>query len=40
MGRKVLIKTGSGLFQNTLQILRGRTKENQETPQNYEIVSE
>lgn len=39
MGRKVLIETGSGLFQNTVQISRGRTKENQETPRNYEIIS-
>jgi len=40
MGRNVLLKAGSGLFQNTIQVLRGRNKENQETPQNYEIVSE
>jgi hypothetical protein len=40
MGRKVMVKTGSVLFQNTIQILRCRTKKNQETIHNYEIVSE
>jgi hypothetical protein len=40
MGRKVLVKTGSGLFQNTIQILRRRTKKNQEISQNYEVISE
>lgn len=39
-GKKVMIKTGSVLFQTTVQILRGRTKGNQETSQNYEIVSD
>lgn len=40
MGRKVLIKRGSGLFQNSIQILPGRTKENQDTTQLYETVNE
>jgi len=40
MGRKVLIKRVSSLFQNTIQILRGRTKENQSTPQNNDIENE
>jgi hypothetical protein len=38
MRRKVLLETGLNLFQNTIQILRGRTKEHQEKPGNYEII--
>jgi hypothetical protein len=40
MGQKVLIETGSGLYKNAVEILRGRTKKNQVTFQNYEIISE
>jgi hypothetical protein len=39
MRRKVLIETGLDLFQNSIQILRGRTKENQGTPRNYDLIS-